>query len=134
MSHHTKNGQAICISCNLFNKSGKQLPHAHVQWHNTSHDNTSQVGRPCVIREGTKHTKLQSTHMLDTTCSRRLRTHLDPYREQMQHIFFMLKQTTKQVIPWHHDQSGTSFKKGRRWCSNKTDPTIPLKEKNGKSF
>ena len=118
--------------CNidLFNKSGKQLPHAYVQWHNTSHDNTSQVGKPGVIREGTKHTKLRGTHMLDTTCSSRLGTLLDPSRKQTQHVFFMLKQTTKQLIPRHHDQVGTSFKKGRSWCSNETAPTMPLEEKN----
>jgi hypothetical protein len=69
VNHQAKNGQAKCVTCDLFNKSCKQLPHAHVQWHNISNDNTSQVGRPGAIRERTKHTKLQITHVLGTTCS-----------------------------------------------------------------
>ena len=134
VSHQAKKSKEIGVTCNTFNKSGKQLPHVHVQWHNTSCNNTSPVGRPGASSEGTKHTQPQSTHVWDTTCYGRLGTHLGPSREQTQNIFFMLKQTNQQVIPIQHDQAGTSFKEGRSWCPNKTYPMKSLKETNEQYF
>ena len=92
---------------------------------NTTNARSFQRG---LVPSSSKHTKPQSTQVLNIPYSGQMGAHLSPSREQTRHLYYMLKHTTQQVNTRQHDQDDALFKEGRRWCIKETATAAPFKE------